>query len=90
MCSNGVQAVMIREAGVGFEGVQQFQALRRAVHHRRRDRVIQRDHGVVGHAPEQIVERQDLRPIRVVGSGSFVVNGGDGGLQLVWADRALG
>ena len=81
---------MIRDAGVRFEGVQQFQALRRAVHHRRRDRVIQRDHRVVGHAPEQIVERQDLRPIRVVGSGSFVVNGGDGGLQLVWADRALG
>ena len=51
MCSNSVQAVMIREAGVRLEGVQQFQALRRAVHHRRRDRVIQGDHGVVGHAP---------------------------------------
>ena len=25
MCSNGVQAVMVREASVGFECVQQFQ-----------------------------------------------------------------
>jgi hypothetical protein len=50
---------------------------------------MQRNHWVVGHAPAQIVERQDLRPIRVVGWGSFVVNGGDDGLQLVWADRAL-
>jgi hypothetical protein len=32
MWSNNVQAVMIREAGVSFEDVQQFQALRRAVH----------------------------------------------------------
>ncbi len=89
MCSNGVQAVMILKAGVSFEGVQQFQALRRAVHHCRRDRVIQRDHWVVRHAPEQIVERQDLRPIRVVGSGSFVVNGGDGGLQFEEKDQRI-
>ena len=58
--------MMIREAGVIFEGVQQFQALRRTVHHRRRDRVIQRDHWVVGHAPVQIVERQDLLQMDVL------------------------
>lgn len=49
---------MIGEAGVSFEAVQQFQALRRAVHHRRRDRVIQHDHRVVRYAwPRQDPQR---------------------------------
>ena len=90
MCTNSVKTVMTRETGISFEIIQQFQSLCCAVHHRCRDRVIQRDHGVAGHASEQIVQRQDMRPIRVVGSIRFVMNGGDGGLQLVWADRALG
>jgi hypothetical protein len=76
MSSNSVQTVMFRKAGVSFEDVQQFQAARCAMHHGHRDRVVQHDHWIVGHAPEQIVEREDLRPIRVVCSGSFVVNGG--------------
>ena len=40
--------------------------------------------------PEKTVKRRDLRPVRVLGVGSFVVNGGDGGLELVGADRAPG
>ena len=89
MGSNSVQAVMIREAGVSLERIQEFQAFAGTAHHRHCDRVIQRDHGVAGHTPEQIVERQDLRPIRVFRLGSFVVNGGDGSLQLVGADGSL-
>ena len=66
MCSNGVQAVMISQAGIRFEGVQQLQSLRWALHHRCSNGAIQRDHWVVGHAFEQIVKRQDLRPIGVL------------------------
>jgi hypothetical protein len=47
------------------------------VHHRHSNDPIQRDHWVVGHAFEQIVKRQDLRPIRVIGAGGLVVNGGE-------------
>ena len=36
MCPHRVQAVMFREARIVFEGVQQLQALRCTVHHRRR------------------------------------------------------
>jgi len=89
MCSDSVQTVMFRKAGVRFEGVQQFQAARCTMHHRHRDRMVQHDHWVVGHAPEQIVECEDLRPIGVICSGSFVVNGGDGGLQLVRTHSAF-
>jgi len=89
MGAHRVQAVMFRDARIVFKRIQQFQALRRAVHHGRRDGAIQRDHWVVGHALEQIIKRQDLRPIRVLGAGSLVVNGGNGGLQLVWADGAF-
>ena len=39
----------------------------RAVHHRRGDRVVERHHRVVGHPLEQAVEREDLRPVGVLG-----------------------
>ena len=38
---------------------------RRAVHHRGGDRVVERDHRVVRHAAKHVVQREDLRPIRV-------------------------
>lgn len=45
-----------------------------------------RHHWIVGPAPEWIVERQNLRPIGIFGTGGFVVNCADSGLQLVYAD----
>jgi len=80
MRSNSVQAVIIGEAGVRLEGSHQFQALRCSVDHGRGDGAIQRDHGVVRHAVQQIVKRQDLRPIGVLELSGFVVDGGSGGL----------
>src|ERR1700721_1046697 len=80
---------MIGKADIGVECVQQLQTLRWAMYHRRRDRVIQCDHWVVGHPLEQIVEREDLWPIGVAGPGRLIVNSGDGSLQLVWTDGAF-
>ena len=57
--------------------------------HRHCDRVIQHHHGIVGHALEQIVQRENLRPIGILGSRRFIVNRGDRGLQLIRADRAF-
>ena len=51
--------------------------------HRRGDRFVQPVHRIVGHSPKQTVQRQDLGPIRVLDPGRLIVNGGNGGLQLV-------
>ena len=37
----------------------------------------------------KLVQREDLRPVRVLGARRFVVHRGDGGLQLILADRTL-
>ena len=88
MCSNRVQAVMFHEAGVRCGRIQQ---LRRApMYHRRGDRVIQSDHRVVGHPHKKTVKRQNLWPICVLDPCRLIVNGCNGGLQLVWANRAFG
>jgi hypothetical protein len=70
MCSDSVQAMMISQPGIRLEGVQQRQSLRWAVHHGHRNGSIQRDHWVVGHGFEQIVKRQDLKPIGVLGAAA--------------------
>ena len=41
----------------------------RAVHHGHRDGVVERHHGIVGHPLQQLVQRQDLRPVGVLGAG---------------------
>ena len=82
--------MLFREAVVGLECVEQFQTLLWAVHHRRGDGAIQQDHRIVGHAGEEIVEGENLRPIGVFGARRFVVDRGNGCLQLVGADRPLG
>jgi hypothetical protein len=59
------------------------------VHHGRGDCVIEDHHGIVGHASEQFVQRQNLRPVGILGPTSFVMNRGYGGLQLIGTDRSL-
>jgi putative flippase GtrA len=46
-------------------------------------------HRIVGEGDEVVVPRQDLRPVGLLGARRIVVQGGDGGLDLVPA-RALG
>ena len=43
----------------------------RALGHRRRDGLVERDHGVVRDLLEQPVEREDLRPVGVLGAGAW-------------------
>jgi hypothetical protein len=50
------------------------------MHHGDGDGVIEHHHRIVGHTFKQLIERQDLRPIGILGSRRFVMNGGDGGL----------
>src|SRR5207342_208171 len=40
-------------------------------------------HRVVGEGDEVVVPGEDLRPVGVLGAGRVVVQGGDGGLDLV-------
>ena len=81
---------MAGEARVAGEGVEAGEAGGRAVDHGGGDGVAERDHGVVGDAQEHLVEGEDLRPVGVLDARGFVVEGGDGRLQLVWADGAAG
>ena len=52
-----------------------------------RDRVVERDHRVRREALEQLVEREDLRPVGLLGARGLGVDGGDRRLQLVRPDR---
>ena len=56
--------------------------------HRGGDRVIQGDDWIVGDAPKETIEPEDLRPIRFFRAFGFVVHGGDRSLQLVRAHGA--
>ena len=80
MGTHRVQAMMARQASVGIQRIQQVESRGRAAHHGRRDGVIEHHHGIVGHPFQQFIQRQDLRPVGVLGPGCFVVNRGDGGL----------
>ena len=81
---------MAGQPAIGIQAFQQPESRARAMHHRGGDRVIEHHHRIVGHALQQFIKRQDLRPIGILGARRFIVNGGDGGLQLVGADRASG
>ena len=41
------------------------------------DGMIQHHHGILGHALEQFVQRQDLRPIGILGPRRLIMNRGD-------------
>ena len=53
----------------------------RAVHHRDRHRPVQRHDGRGLHALEQIVEPDDLRPVRIFGPRRLAMQGRDRRLQ---------
>ena len=91
VCADRGQVVACSDPGVGLEGVEQCESGVRAAGHRDSDNVVERYHRVVvGDVEEQLVKRGDLGPVGGVGVGSFVVDGGDRGLELVGADGAAG
>ena len=55
--------------------------------HGHRHRAVQRDDGPRRDLFEHLVERQDLRPVRLLGARRLVVHGGDRRLELVRPDR---
>ena len=79
---------MILDARIAIELLEEREPFGRSPRHRDRHRVVQRDHRVVGHTHEHAVERDDLRPVRVVGARGFVVHRRDRGLQEIRAHRA--
>ena len=71
---------MASQSSVLVEYRQQFESLRRALDHRCRDGMVEHHHGIVRHVLQEFIERQDLRPVRVLSPGRFGVNGGNGSL----------
>ena len=86
--ANGIQPVVTSEPFVRVERFQQLQTGPGTLNHRRRDRMVERHHGVLGHAFEQAVQREYLRPIGVLGPHRFVVKRCNRRLQLIGAHRA--
>ena len=59
----------------------------RPVHHRDRDRAVERDDRPGRDLLEHLVQREDLRPVGLLGARRLVVHRGDRRLQLVRTDR---
>src|SRR5690606_17016081 len=83
MRADGVESVVPAEPRIAIERLQQVEPRSRAVHHRGGDRMVERDHRVVRYPQQETVQREDLRPVRVTGTGRLVVHCRDRGLQLV-------
>ena len=83
--AHGIEAVVSGQSPVPVEYLQVTQAGIRAVHHRGSYGLVQQHHRVVGHLLEQMVQREDLRPVGVPDIRGLVVNRRDGGLELVRA-----
>src|SRR5205807_8937095 len=85
MGTNGVETIMTGNARITVEGPKQFEAFGSAVHHSGCDWVIESDHGTGGDSFQQLIQSQDLWPVGVLNSRSFVVNGGNRCLKLIQA-----
>src|SRR5262245_20989045 len=83
MSSHRIEAIVPRDPSIGIERLQQLEPDRRPVHHRRGDRAIERDHGVVRQLHEQPVVVQNRGPVRVLGPRRLIVKGRDGSLNLI-------
>ena len=82
----GAHRGQLMVAGQPFVGVQGFQHVEpglRPSHHRDRDGVVLRDHRVGRSVLQQLVQTEDLRPVRVLRTRRFRVDRGDRRLQLI-------
>ena len=80
MGTNGFETVTLRKPCIGVEYAEQFQPLFWSVHHGCGNGVVQYDHWIIGHAFQKLVERQNLRPVGVLGARRLVMYSRDGGL----------
>ena len=90
MGADRVEAVVAGEGGVGLGGLQLAEGGLRAVDHGDGHDAVELDHRAGGEAVQVLVESQDLLPVGVLAGGGLVVDGGDGRLELVGADRGGG
>src|SRR5215467_8871956 len=84
-----VETIMTGKSSVGIEGPQQFQTFRGAVYHSNCNGVIKRHNGTRRHVFQELVQSKDLRPVRVLRSGCFVMNCSDSRLQLIQTHRSF-
>ncbi len=87
MPAHRVEPMGLRHPVVVVEGPERAETGPRAVHHGHRDRPVERHDRPRGDGVEHVVQREDLRPVRLLGARCFVVDRGDRRLQLVRADR---
>jgi hypothetical protein len=73
---HGVKPVMGGQPAVGLQACQQLEPGRGPLHHRHRDRPVERDHRAGRGPPQQLVKGEDLRPVSVLGTHRLVVERG--------------
>src|SRR5579859_5534942 len=83
MGAHGREAVVVTQRLV--ERSQQLQSRGWTVDHRERDGPVERDHGAVPDALEDLVDGEDLPPVGLSRAWRLVVDRGDGGLELIRA-----
>ena len=88
--ADGVQTVAAAQQGLAVQGCQQVQAGPGALHHGHGDGAVEGHHRAGGDAFQQLVQAEDLAPVGVLGPWRLGVHGGDGGLELVGAERPVG
>jgi hypothetical protein len=77
----------VRHPVVRLERAEQGKPGLRAVHHGQGDRAAERDQWSRRHLAEHLVQRENLRPVRLLGGRSLVVHRGNRRLELVRTDR---
>jgi hypothetical protein len=88
--AHGEQPMVTRYPLVAVQGCEQVQPRVRSLNHRHCQRAVQGGHRVRRDAVEELVQRQNLRPVGLLRTGRFVVDGGDGRLELVGAHGSVG
>ena len=88
--AEGAQVLAPRKSRLGFGSRQRIEARLRATDHRQCHDPVERDHRPGRDPSEQLVQAEDLPPVRRFGRRRLVVDRRDGGLQLVRADRRRG
>lgn len=89
MGADCVQTMMSGNPVVGVESFEEGETGSRPIDHGNRNRAIERDNRSWRHPFEHAVQRQDLRPVRLLGARCFVMHCGDRCLQLVRTKRRL-
>ncbi|MFJ8962738.1 hypothetical protein ACIRG5_25435 [Lentzea sp. NPDC102401] len=82
-----LRTVAVHQAIISLQRPEHRETRTRTMHLGNRDRSAEHDHWARRALGEHVLQRQDLRPIRVLCAGGLVVHRGNGRLQLVLPDR---